>query len=115
MPYGKLWGMTDTPGKRLKKAREDAGFRSARGAAIRHHWNPSTYASHENGQTSELPPKAAREYAKAFKVKAAWLNHGETDLVVAKDRVEKVFRQIPPDRQPEAIEYLEFMATRRKK
>lgn len=62
----------DESNNRLRKARLDAGFKSARGAAILHHWTPSTYASHENGQTP-VPTESAKAYAKAFKVDPAWL------------------------------------------
>jgi phage repressor protein C with HTH and peptisase S24 domain len=64
--------------ERLREARKVAGFRSARSAALRHHWTPSTYASHENGQTP-VPPDAAKAYAKAFRVSQAWLLTGEGD------------------------------------
>lgn len=113
-PHGKLWGMTDTPGKRLKQAREKY-FDSAAAAAKRHGWPVSTYASHENGQTREIPHEAARRYARAFKTTASWLNHGEVEMVIPKDRLEKLLKSIPPDSQPEAIQYLEFLAARRRK
>jgi transcriptional regulator with XRE-family HTH domain len=67
--------MTDT-NARLRQARENAGFSSARSAALRFGWIPSTYASHENGQTP-VPAKEAPKYARAFKVSAAWLLTGE--------------------------------------
>lgn len=116
MPCGKLPGMLETPGDRLKDARDKAGFRSARAAALHFHWTPSTYASHENGQTGEIPHAAARKYAKAFRVSAAWLLNGEGDMrpVIAKDRLEKLLKSIPADRQPEAIQFLEFLASRTK-
>ncbi len=62
----------DESNTRLRKARLDAGFKSARRAAIRHNWILSTYASHENGQTP-VPIDSAKAYAKAFKVDLAWL------------------------------------------
>jgi hypothetical protein len=62
--------------ERLREARRDAGFRSAPAAAKRFGWVISTYASHENGQTP-VPAKAAEDYAKAFKVSAAWIMYGE--------------------------------------
>ena len=62
----------ETSNERLRKAREKAGFISARSAAARFGWNPSTYASHENGQTP-VPQKAAEKYAKAFKTTAAYI------------------------------------------
>lgn len=63
------------PHERLRQARK-AKFKSARAAAIRFGWTPSTYASHENGQTP-LGAKAADVYAKAFKVTASWLLYGD--------------------------------------
>lgn len=63
---------------RLRAARKNAGFKSARAAAVRYGWVISTYASHENGQTPEIPHDAAKEYAKAFKVTAGWLLAGDT-------------------------------------
>lgn len=62
----------DESNNRLREARKGAGFKSARAAAIRFGWTPSTYASHENGQTP-VPKDAAKTYAKAFKVDQAWL------------------------------------------
>jgi len=47
-----------------------------RAAALRHGWTPSTYASHENGQTP-LPVEAAYEYGRAFKASPGWLLTGE--------------------------------------
>jgi hypothetical protein len=60
---------------RLKQAREAAGYKSARQAALKNGWTPSTYASHENGQT-EVPSRAADVYAKAFHTTAAWILFG---------------------------------------
>src|SRR6266576_4459 len=62
----------DESNTRLREARKKAGFKSARAAALRFRWVPSTYASHENGQTP-VPKEDAREYARAFKVDRAWL------------------------------------------
>jgi hypothetical protein len=65
--------------ERLRKARQAAGYTSARGAAQRFGWPPSTYASHENGQTPTVPVEAALEYGKAFRVSPAWILTGEGD------------------------------------
>ena len=62
---------------RLKEARKKAGFRSARSAALRYGWTPSTYASHENGQTGTVPVDAAKEYADKFGVSQGWILTGE--------------------------------------
>jgi transcriptional regulator with XRE-family HTH domain len=64
-------------GDRLKRAREKAGFKSARAAAIFHGWKESTYASHENGQTDPVPSDAAKIYGYAFDVKASWIVMGD--------------------------------------
>lgn len=64
---------------RLRQARIEAGFKSAAEAAKRFGWTPSTYSSHENGQTPDIKPDKAREYARAFKVSFAWLLTGEGD------------------------------------
>lgn len=52
--------------ERLKKAREDAGFKSAADAANRFGWAYSTYAGHENGSAGMRPATIAK-YARAFK------------------------------------------------
>jgi hypothetical protein len=61
--------------ERLRQARKAAGYSAARRAALKFHWNPSTYSSHENGQTP-VPVDAAFEYGKAFKTSAIWILHG---------------------------------------
>jgi transcriptional regulator with XRE-family HTH domain len=61
---------------RLRQARERAGFKSAAAAARKLGMSPSTYASHENGQT-EPPPDDARRYGKLFKHSPAWILTGE--------------------------------------
>lgn len=56
---------------RLKEARRKRGFRSARAAAERFHWVYVTYSKHESGERAI--GRAARKYARAFKVEEAWL------------------------------------------
>ncbi len=56
---------------RLKQARIAAGYKSARAAALRFHWPEVTFAKHENGERGI--GRAARKYARAFKVDEAWL------------------------------------------
>ena len=63
--------------ERLRSARQQAGHRSARAAALRLGIAPSTYSAHENGQ-NDFGPDAARLYARAFGVSAAWLLTGDT-------------------------------------
>lgn len=107
----------DTPGIRLRKAREHAGFRSARAAANKFHWTASTYASHENGQTPEIPHVAARKYARSFKVSSAWLLSGEGDMLgtVTKGHIERLIAAVPPEKLPQAVDFLEYLAGQKPK
>lgn len=65
------------PAKRLKQAREERGFRSAKDAAVFFGWNYDTYAQHENGLRGI--GRAVKRYALAFRVSEAWLLTGEGD------------------------------------
>jgi len=92
---------------RLRQARERAKFPSARSAAIKYHWQPSTYAAHENGQ-NRFDEKTAKKYAKAFKVSAGWLLTGEgpqeqknvipvMGFIGAGAEIMPEFEQVPPE------------------
>lgn len=74
-------------GSRLRTARLAAGFKSARSAAMRFGWSPSTYAAHENGQ-NEFDAETAAKYAKAFRTTAARLLIGESGSGPEETRVE---------------------------
>jgi phage repressor protein C with HTH and peptisase S24 domain len=63
-------------GDRLRKARAEAGFKSASAAARLHGWGVSTFLAHENGQ-NDYDPDQAQVYAKAFKTSAEWLLWGK--------------------------------------
>lgn len=63
------------PHQRLTLAREAAGFKSGREAAMRHHWAESTYTQHENG-TRGMRQAVIESYAKAFGVDASWISFG---------------------------------------
>jgi phage repressor protein C with HTH and peptisase S24 domain len=65
-------------GDRLKRAREQAGFREATEAARAYRWPVPTYLSHENG-TRGVPLKKLEIYAAAFKVAVEWLITGRGD------------------------------------
>jgi phage repressor protein C with HTH and peptisase S24 domain len=69
--------MPESMHDRLRRARTEAGFSSARAAALRFGWKPSTYAAHENGQ-NRFDETVAREYARRFKVSPGWLLGLET-------------------------------------
>jgi hypothetical protein len=64
------------PQNRLRSARRDAGFRSARSAAVHFNWAISTYLAHENGQNG-LTAQAAARYGAAFNVDPGWLLFAE--------------------------------------
>ena len=72
----------DTPAKRLKAAREKAGFGNATQAAKQHRWTVSTYLGHENG-SRDFDREQAKKYAKAFRTTAAWLMTGEGEASTA--------------------------------
>lgn len=113
-PHGSILGMGDQH-DRLKQARAQAGFNSARGAAIRHGWVPSTYASHENGQAKNIPREDAVKYARAFKISVAWLLHEEGPMRPGKDsnRAAELFKAMPPEQQAAALDFLEYLARKR--
>lgn len=86
----------DTPADRLKKARIDAGFSSAREAALAMDMKYETYNQHENG-TRGFPASRAEVYARRFRVAAEWLLYGKgdaasTDPVPTEADLEKMIR-----------------------
>ena len=64
-------------GRRLQRAREQAGYRSARLAALRNGWKYPTYAAHELGGRA-LTPNIASKYAAAFSVHPEFLLFGSS-------------------------------------
>lgn len=68
----------DTPGKRLRAAREKAGFDSASAAARHLGIGVAGYRHQENG-TRDLNYRSAQVYAKAFGTSAEWLMDGKRD------------------------------------
>ncbi|QLP96581.1 MAG: helix-turn-helix domain-containing protein [Rhodoblastus sp.] len=73
-PFSNHWRMDVNA--RIRAARIAAGFRSAQEAARRFGWTPSTYASHENGQTRTPSLEVIEAYAAAFKVAPEYLAFG---------------------------------------
>jgi hypothetical protein len=53
-------------GRRLRNAREAAGYRSARDAALQNEWPESSYRAHENG-TRTIGQDDAERYASRFR------------------------------------------------
>ncbi len=60
---------------RLRAARAKAGYEQGSDAARAFGWTVSTYGSHENGTRGI--GRAAKAYARAFKVPLGWLLNGE--------------------------------------
>lgn len=65
-----------TPGSRLRAARERAGYKTVTAGAERVATNYSTYAGHENGNRGFSRDEAV-VYGKAFHVRPEWLMFGD--------------------------------------
>lgn len=65
----------DEQASRLRQAREMRGFKSAKEAASRFGFNYNTYSQHERGTAGIT--RAAKDYARAYRVSEAWLLTGE--------------------------------------
>lgn len=97
------------PHDRLKQARELL-YDTAKEAAEALGLPPPTYYAHENGNNGFT--RSATRYADFFKVNVLWLmedrgpmKKGEIPLVL------KLFEAIPPEKQPQAIDYLGYLAS----
>lgn len=85
-----------TRGERLRWAREQAGYRSARKAALEMDLPYATYNSHERaGQPGarDFSPEDAERYARKFQVALGWLITGKGD---PKGGGDEVPRQLVP-------------------
>lgn len=73
-----------TRSDRLRRARIDAGFETAKDAARHFGWNENTYSSNESGY-APFSMKSAKKYGAAFQVNPNWLYDGthESDTVGA--------------------------------
>lgn len=85
--------------RRLKWARENAGYPQAKAAAEAFGWVSSTYSAHENGQNG-IKVETARRYAAAFRVDLCWLLTGTgspsgepREIVVLWDKLSEPQRQ----------------------
>ena len=65
----------DTPGERLRHAREQRGFKTAKDAALDMGVAIATYTSHEKAARF-LPARRASQYAQHFHVSPEWLLYG---------------------------------------
>lgn len=70
--------ISDTPGSRLKRARTATGFDTIKAAAERFGFHKQNLADHEADRRG-ISPENARDYARAFKVKASWLLFGDAE------------------------------------
>ncbi|MEM7303808.1 MAG: helix-turn-helix transcriptional regulator [Pseudomonadota bacterium] len=89
------------PAKRLRLAREKAGFNTAKAAADRFGWVYTSYQAHERGERG-IRPDVADEYAKAFGIEASDILFGGGDgepLSVS-----------PPGREGEKLSSEHFLA-----
>lgn len=70
----------------------------------------STYAGHENG-SREYSDVEAVQYARLFRVNLIWLltGQGEPRPKGGNHPIVDLFEAIAPDRQPQAIEFLEYL------
>lgn len=107
-----------TQGSRLAAAREEAGYRSARDAALSNNWPESTYRAHEAGART-IGQDDAERYAKRYRsagvsVTAKLILFGDDEDVVSTQQTERgvvpvmgfigagaeidpEFEQVPPD------------------
>lgn len=101
----------ETPGERLRWARERAGYGSARSAAMDLNMSVSTYNSHERaGEPGArmFSLDDAKRYGRRFRVSHLWLLSGEGSadtknvarvmgLIGAGAEIQPEFEQVPPD------------------
>lgn len=107
-PHGSLCRMGEQ-NDRLREARRLAGLKDAAAAISKHHWTPSTYRSHENGQTTKIPQNAANKYAKAYNVRLAWLLTGDPPMRPTRDALADLLKKIPPDKHQELLDFARFL------
>lgn len=95
---------------RLKEIRKKRGYESAAAAARAMGVNETTYQGHENSSRG-LTRDAAIGYAGFYKVRLDWLLNGKGSQETP-DLAQKIFNEIKPALQPEALQYLEWMSKR---
>lgn len=98
-------------GKRLKQARVDAGYRSAREAALSNHWPESTYRAHETG-TRTIGQDDAERYAKRFRAAGARITardilfDGHSPPFNEADELWTIWRRLKPAQRRVSIKLL---------
>lgn len=101
----------DEQAARLRQAREMRGFDNAKAAAKRFGFNYNTYIQHESGRTGIT--RAAKDYARAYKVREAWLITGEglPQDIDGSDELREVFTRLaaaPREVQAAVLTYARF-------
>lgn len=97
---------------RLREARTLAGFSEASEAVERFGFVYSTYMNHEGGHRGFA--REARRYSNLFKVSLVWLmtGLGEPRPKDADHPILRLWEEVPPDSQPEVIEFMKFKAAK---
>lgn len=98
---------------RLIQARKLAGYRTRKEATDALGLHYPTYSGHENGNR-DFEHEAAR-YAQLFRVDLIWLmtGRGVPRPKSSTHPIVELFESIPADRQAQAVEYLEFLGSRK--
>lgn len=102
-----------TPADRLRAARKAAGYRTATDAAKAMGAHRATYIGHENGNRG-FANDAAR-YADFFGVNLDWILRNRGAMKGKADPLLDKIRQLPPEKQQEALDYLDYLASRSQK
>lgn len=98
-----------TPHDRLKQARKRAGYQTASEAARALGMSVQTYIHHENGER-KLTPHAVR-YATFFRVNVGWLLSGKGQID-GSSPIAEIYERLPERAKQEAVDYLEFLASK---
>lgn len=99
-------------GERLKKARIEAGYDTARAAAEALGLPEQTYMPYESGRTG-FSRRAAR-LAHFFGVNLLWLVEGTGPMKRAqKDPFLDKFERLPPERQTQILDMIDYFSSRK--
>lgn len=112
MQYAFMAEVDQDRAARLVTARLRHGLETAAEAADRLGVPYGTYSCHENGSRG-FTKASAKRYARAYKVRLEWLQDGTGSPDM--DPFEEVISRLPPERHPEALTYLRFLADNAKK
>jgi hypothetical protein len=94
--------------KRLKEARELAGFEAAAEACDHFEWVYPTYAGHENGYRG-FGAEDAVKYARAYEVSLYWLLTGAGVPRGTTHPAAELFDQLPLDKQAMVLRFMQFL------